>query len=96
MFYLPRSRPRRESEWRTHLPNEMPNSAQPKVASERVRVQPGLAPDTLLVTGYTLDGRPVTRMEIPATWFTPEWARWMETRCAREDGAATPQLKLIG
>ena len=57
-----------------------------------------MAPDTVVITGYALDGRPITRMEIPERWLTAEWLAWMETRLAREDRAtgAVSKLKLLG
>lgn len=102
MFYFPRSGPRRESEWRngTHPSlTTMKRSGTPTAATgeERVRVLPGISPDTYLVTGYRTDGTPVCRMEIPRRWLTEQWIVWMESRIAQEEGL-TPvaPLKLLG
>lgn len=74
----------------------MSSSVKPAPSSERVRVLPGMSPETVVVTGYSLAGRPVTRMEIPKRWLTDEWIAWLETRCAKEDGEQPVQLKLLG
>lgn len=103
MFYFPKSRPRREMEWRIRRPTQspaptvMPHTGKPQNSStERVRIIPGMAPESVVVTGYADDGHPVTRMEIPKRWLTPQFVAWVESRVAQEDGSAVPQLKLLG
>ncbi|MGN6206002.1 hypothetical protein [Humibacter sp.] len=73
------------------------SGASKAASSERVRVLPGMAADTYLVTGYKLDGTPLCRMEIPRRWLTEQWIAWMESRIAQEEGV-TPvaPLKLLG